>query len=94
MISGTIISVLLSNTLVDNKIDFALVFSVKNANPNGDPLNGNIPRMTLDGHGELSDVLRPVVHELRAIVELIADVEAGFHLEGLFPERIVLVVEL
>lgn len=39
-----------------NKIDFALVFSVKNANPNGDPLNGNIPRMTLDGHGEISDV--------------------------------------
>lgn len=41
---------------LNNKIDFALVFSVKNANPNGDPLNGNIPRLTLDGHGELSDV--------------------------------------
>lgn len=41
---------------LQNKIDFALVFTVKNANPNGDPLNGNIPRMTLDGHGELSDV--------------------------------------
>lgn len=42
--------------VLENKIDFALVFSVKNANPNGDPLNGNIPRLTLDGHGELSDV--------------------------------------
>ena len=42
--------------VLQNKIDFALVFSVKNANPNGDPLNGNIPRITLDGHGELSDV--------------------------------------
>ncbi len=41
---------------LENKIDFALVFTVKNANPNGDPLNGNIPRLTLDGHGELSDV--------------------------------------
>lgn len=41
---------------LQNKIDFALVFTVKNANPNGDPLNGNIPRMTLDGRGELSDV--------------------------------------
>ena len=41
---------------LENKIDFALVFSVKNANPNGDPLNGNIPRLTLDGHGEISDV--------------------------------------
>lgn len=39
-----------------NKIDFALVFSVKNANPNGDPLNGNRPRETYDGYGEVSDV--------------------------------------
>nr|MBP3282530.1 type I-C CRISPR-associated protein Cas7/Csd2 [Treponema sp.] len=42
--------------VLQNKIDFALVFTVKNANPNGDPLNGNIPRLTLDGHGEVSDV--------------------------------------
>lgn len=42
--------------VLQNKIDFALVFTVKNANPNGDPLNGNIPRLTLDGHGEISDV--------------------------------------
>lgn len=43
------------NTL-NNKIDFAVVFSVKNANPNGDPLNGNRPRETYDGYGEVSDV--------------------------------------
>jgi CRISPR-associated protein Csd2 len=42
--------------VLDKKIDFALVFSVKNANPNGDPLSGNMPRITLDGTGELSDV--------------------------------------
>ncbi len=42
--------------VLQNKIDFALIFSVKNANPNGDPLNGNIPRQTLDGRGEISDV--------------------------------------
>ncbi len=30
--------------------------SVKNANPNGDPLNGNRPRVNYDGLGELSDV--------------------------------------
>jgi CRISPR-associated protein Csd2 len=41
---------------LQNKIDFAVVFSVKNANPNGDPLNGNRPRQNLDGTGELSDV--------------------------------------
>ncbi|MBN2301400.1 MAG: type I-C CRISPR-associated protein Cas7/Csd2 [Lentisphaerae bacterium] len=39
-----------------NKIDFAVVFRVTNANPNGDPLNGNRPRTTYDGLGELSDV--------------------------------------
>lgn len=39
-----------------NKIDFAVIVSVKNANPNGDPLNGNRPRVNYDGYGELSDV--------------------------------------
>jgi CRISPR-associated protein Csd2 len=39
-----------------NKIDFALVISVTNANPNGDPLDGNRPRTTFDGRGEISDV--------------------------------------
>ncbi len=41
---------------LQNKIDFALIFSVKNANPNGDPLGGNRPRTTSDGLGEVSDV--------------------------------------
>lgn len=39
-----------------NKIDFAIVFTVKKANPNGDPLNGNRPRIDYDGFGEVSDV--------------------------------------
>ncbi|HOJ00264.1 MAG TPA: type I-C CRISPR-associated protein Cas7/Csd2 [Anaerolineaceae bacterium] len=39
-----------------NKIDFAVIVNVKNANPNGDPLNGNRPRVNYDGYGELSDV--------------------------------------
>ena len=41
---------------LENKIDFAIIFSVKNANPNGDPLNGNRPRVDYDGFGEVSDV--------------------------------------
>jgi CRISPR-associated protein Csd2 len=41
---------------IQNKIDFAVVLSVKNANPNGDPLNGNRPRTNYDGLGEISDV--------------------------------------
>lgn len=43
-------------TTLQNKIDFALVFSVNNANPNGDPLGGNRPRTTSEGLGEVSDV--------------------------------------
>lgn len=39
-----------------NKIDYALVFTVRNANPNGDPLDGNRPRTTFAGLGEMSDV--------------------------------------
>lgn len=41
---------------LNNKIDFAVIVSVNNANPNGDPLNGNRPRVNYDGLGELSDV--------------------------------------
>ncbi|NPV56064.1 MAG: type I-C CRISPR-associated protein Cas7/Csd2 [Anaerolineae bacterium] len=43
-------------TTLNNKIDFAGILCVKHANPNGDPLNGNRPRVNYDGHGELSDV--------------------------------------
>lgn len=43
-------------SVLDHKIDFAVVLSVKNANPNGDPLNGNRPRQNYDGRGEISDV--------------------------------------
>lgn len=39
-----------------NKIDFAVIISVKKANPNGDPLNGNRPRENYEGYGEISDV--------------------------------------
>ncbi|MCU6733335.1 type I-C CRISPR-associated protein Cas7/Csd2 [Diplocloster agilis] len=39
-----------------NKIDFAVLVTVRNANPNGDPLNGNRPREDYDGFGEISDV--------------------------------------
>ena len=41
---------------LNNKVDFAVIFSVKKANPNGDPLNGNRPRVDFDGYGEVSDV--------------------------------------
>lgn len=41
---------------LSKKIDFALIIKVKNANPNGDPLNGNRPRTDFQGIGEMTDV--------------------------------------
>lgn len=43
------------NTL-QNKTDFAVILRVKNANPNGDPLNGNRPRTDYSNFGEMTDV--------------------------------------
>ncbi|MCL2342703.1 MAG: type I-C CRISPR-associated protein Cas7/Csd2 [Firmicutes bacterium] len=42
--------------MLSKKIDFAVIIGVTNANPNGDPLNGNRPRVNYDGYGEISDV--------------------------------------
>ncbi len=41
---------------LQHKIDFAVTFQVTNANPNGDPLNGNRPRIDYNGYGEITDV--------------------------------------
>ena len=41
---------------LSKKIDFAVIMGVKNANPNGDPLNGNRPRADYEGFGEITDV--------------------------------------
>lgn len=41
---------------LQHKIDFSLIITATNANPNGDPLNGNRPRETYEGYGEISDV--------------------------------------
>ena len=41
---------------LQNKIDFAVIISATDANPNGDPLNGNRPRENSEGLGEISDV--------------------------------------
>ncbi len=41
---------------LQNKIDFAALVTVRMANSNGDPLNGNRPRTDYNGFGEISDV--------------------------------------
>jgi len=43
-------------TTLQNKIDFAVILRVIHANPNGDPLNGNRPRIDYPGFGEITDV--------------------------------------
>ena len=42
--------------MITNKYDFVVLISATNANPNGDPLNGNRPRENSNGLGEISDV--------------------------------------
>ena len=41
-------------SVLSKKIDFVAYFSVTRANPNGDPINGNLPRLDYDGYGEVS----------------------------------------
>ena len=43
-------------SVLNKKIDFVVWITVNNANPNGDPLNGNRPRTDYNGFGEISDV--------------------------------------
>ena len=42
--------------ILQNKIDFAVYVAATKCNPNGDPLNGNRPRVDYEGYGEMSDV--------------------------------------
>lgn len=43
-------------SVLKNRIDFVVFAAVKYANPNGDPLMGNMPRMDRRGHGIMSNV--------------------------------------
>lgn len=43
-------------SVLENKIDFIALVTAQNANPNGDPLDGNRPRENFNGNGEISDV--------------------------------------
>lgn len=42
--------------MITNKVDFIATIEVKGANPNGDPLGGNMPRTDSKGFGLMSDV--------------------------------------
>ncbi|MFM1546332.1 type I-C CRISPR-associated protein Cas7/Csd2 [Streptococcus mutans] len=42
--------------MLEHKIDFMVTVEVREANANGDPLSGNMPRTDAKGHGLMSDV--------------------------------------
>ena len=42
--------------MINKKVDFIALVEVSNANPNGDPLAGNMPRTDANGYGLISDV--------------------------------------
>lgn len=64
-------------TTLENKIDFAVILRATKANPNGDPLNGNRPRIDYDGFGEISDVCIK-----RKIRDRIMEIEDGKDKDG------------
>lgn len=45
-----------TKTPLEKHIDFMVLVSVTNANPNGDPLDNNRPRTDCDGIGEITDI--------------------------------------
>jgi len=49
--------ILMSESTVDKRYDFVLLFDVKDGNPNGDPDAGNLPRIDAEtGNGMVTDV--------------------------------------
>lgn len=62
---------------INNRYDFALMFDVKDGNPNGDPDAGNLPRVDPEtGHGLVTDVC--LKRKVRNYVQLTKNCEMGF----------------
>lgn len=55
---------------LNNRYDFALIFDVRDGNPNGDPDAGNLPRLDAEsGHGLVTDV--SLKRKIRNFVQLV-----------------------
>jgi CRISPR-associated protein Csd2 len=66
-----------SKNPIKSRVDFVLVFSVDNANPNGDPGYDNRPRMdAYTGHGFVTDVC--LKRKIRNRVEMIKELADGY----------------
>ena len=62
---------------VKNRYDFALIFDVKDGNPNGDPDAGNLPRVDPEtGCGLITDVC--LKRKVRNYVQLTQDPAKGY----------------
>lgn len=62
-----------------NKIDFILLFDAADANPNGDPDGGNMPRIDAEtGHGLVTDVC--LKRKIRNFVQLTRGNEAPYEI--------------
>ena len=67
----------ISRKSIESRVDFILVFSVDNANPNGDPGYDNRPRMdAYTGHGFVTDVC--LKRKIRNRVEMIKELDDGY----------------
>lgn len=65
--------------VIKNRYDFVVLFDVENGNPNGDPDNGNAPRVDLDtGHGIVTDVC--LKRKIRNYVETVKEEEEGYRI--------------
>lgn len=65
--------------VIKNRYDFVVLFDVENGNPNGDPDNGNAPRVDLDtGHGIVTDVC--LKRKIRNYVETVKEGEEGYRI--------------
>ncbi len=64
---------------IKNRYEFALLFDVKNGNPNGDPDGGNLPRIDPEtGHGITTDVC--LKRKVRNYVELVKKDQSPFNI--------------
>ena len=65
------------NNELRNRFDFALIFDVKDGNPNGDPDAGNLPRIDPEtGKGLVTDVC--LKRKVRNYVQLTKQLQSGY----------------
>lgn len=62
---------------ITNRYDFAIIFDVKDGNPNGDPDAGNLPRIDPEnGHGLITDVC--LKRKVRNFVQMVKDLQSPY----------------